>query len=109
MSVLTVTLIVGVFLLLYYAGMIFYDLHMDKLSQANREDAKEQVIDISDEMQDFSAASVEKKTMVDPKSRFDTYLNGGLSIEDFSRTINSGEDAISKSLGNIYAMVEQAA
>lgn len=58
MSVTTVLLIVGGLLLLYYAGMISYDLYMDKLKEANAETAKEELIDISDQLDTFDTLDI---------------------------------------------------
>lgn len=58
MSVLTVVIIVATGLVLYYVGMVGYDLYRDKLSEANAETAGEELIDISDQLDSFDTLDV---------------------------------------------------
>lgn len=110
MSIITVIVIVGAMLAIYYCGMIGYDLYIDNLSKVNKEEAKERAIDISGEAEDFSSIPVNQQNQsTDGKSRFDSMMQNGLKVETFSRIINSGEDEISKALGEVAYVLESAA
>lgn len=58
MSVTTVVLIVGTGLLLYYCGLVAYDLYLDSLAQSNKDEDKEKAIDISGQASEFQSIPV---------------------------------------------------
>lgn len=110
MSISTVIVIVVSCLLIYYAGMISYDTYIAKMTDANKEEDQEKAIDISGMAEGFTSEPVNpQKNRNDSKSRFETRIQSGIEVTDFSRILNSGDDEIHNQLGNLTMMVTKAA
>lgn len=69
MSITTVLIIIIGLLILYYVGMIAYDLYMDKLKSESESSEKEETIDISDQLDDFESIEISRT------SDSDTFAN----------------------------------
>lgn len=107
MSLLTVILIVGGSLLLYYCGMIAYDLYVDKMSTINSEEEKEETIDISGQVEEFRSIPVsnpeEEQSFFE---RIDNFLRFGVPAAKMKTLINNATSDTDKQLQGILISIQ---
>lgn len=104
----TLFIVIGV-LAIYYIGMVAYDLYADKMSKADAEDAKEESIDVSDQLDGFASYDVNKPDEEIQKRRtFESFVCKGLTVEKINSMM---EDAATgtpnETLRNILHMCYQ--
>ena len=104
----TILLVIGL-LAMYYAGMISYDIYLDKRKAANKEYDNEEAVDISDQMNDFKAIPVNKSDETDEKrNRFENLLRAGITAEKANRMMKSIADGSpAKELENVMYIIQQ--
>lgn len=91
MSFSTTILIVIGATLLYYAGMITYDLYVADKLKSESDENREELIDVRDQLQDFKSYDVNTPDEETRKKRsFETFFCKGLSAEKMSHLM---EDA----------------
>lgn len=108
MSVTTAIIITVALLAVYYVGMVAYDLYLDRLSQANRDDDREEAIDISGQAQDFRSIPVNKSDDQDEKcNRFENLLRAGITAEKANRMMKSiAEGSPAKELESVMYILQ---
>lgn len=109
MNASTVILITLGGLLVYYIGMICYDMYLDQLAQANQEDDDEVAVDISDQAEEFEAIPVNKTDEQETKkNRFENMLRAGISAEKANRMVKSiAEGSPAKGLESILYIIQE--
>lgn len=108
MSVVTVILITVGCLLLYYAGLVGYDLYLANLADANKEEDNEKAIDISGQASDFRSIPVnnpqEKKSFFE---KVENLLRLGVSATKMRTFMkNASSDATAQQLQGIYLSIQ---
>lgn len=108
MNLPTVILITLGALMVYYTGMICYDMYLDQLAQANKEEDNEEAVDISGQAVEFEAIPVNKTDEQEPKKiKFENMLRAGISAEKASRMMKSiAEGNPAKGLENILYIIQ---
>ncbi len=108
MGISTAILITLGLLAAYYVGMIAYDMYLDKLSEANKEEDNEEAVDISEQVQDFQSIPVNKPEEQDEKrNRFENLLRAGITAEKASRMMNSiSEGNPAKELDSVVYIIQ---
>lgn len=109
MGISTAILITVGFLAVYYVGMICYDLYLDQLAQANKDEDNEQAVDISEQVSDFQSIPVnltgEKE---ETRNRFENLLRAGMSAEKANRLIHAiSEGNTTKELENVMYIIQE--
>lgn len=108
MNISTAILITIGLLAAYYVGMIAYDLYIDKLSQANKDEDKEEAVDISDQVQEFQAIPINKPREQDTKNRFENLIRAGVTAEKAGRMMESiGEGNSARELENVMYIIQE--
>lgn len=109
MSIPTTIIITLALLAIYYFGMIAYDLYLDKLSQANKDENNEEAVDISDQVMDFQSIPVNKQDETDEKrNRFKNHIRAGITAEKASRMMKSiAEGNPVKELENVMYILQE--
>lgn len=109
MNASTVILITLGGLLVYYIGMICYDMYLDQLAQANQEDDEEAAVDISGQAEEFEAIPVNKTDEQETKkNKFENMLRAGISAEKASRMMKSiAEGSPAKGLESILYIIHE--
>lgn len=108
MTTTTAIVITAMLLLLYYCGAIAYDLYMAKLAQANKDENKEEAVDISGQVSEFSSIPVDHQDEKQAKARkFEDLICTGISTAEASRMMKSAAEGTSgKELENIYHTIK---
>lgn len=109
MSIATTLFIVIGCLFLYYAGMVSYDIYADKMSKAEADEAKEEPVDVSDQLEDFSSLDVSKpdEETLSRKS-FESFVCKGLTPEKMNSLMeDAAEGTPNETLKNILFMCYQ--
>ena len=104
----TILITIGV-LAIYYSGMVGYDLYLQQLAQANKDDDNEEAVDISDQVNDFKSIPVNKSGEEDTKqNRFENLLRSGLTAEKVNRMMQSiAEGTPAKELENVMYIIQE--
>ena len=90
MSITTAIIITVAGLVLYYCFQIGYDLYLDSLAQANKDEDKEKAIDISGQVEGFESVPVNNQKVEESVFRkFQHVLSLGVSAEKMNRMANS--------------------
>lgn len=109
MSITTTLIIVIVGLFLYYAGMVSYDLYADKMSKAEADESKEEAIDVSDQLDNFSSLDVMKPDEeIQRRKSFESFVCKGLTPEKMNNLMeDAAKGSPNETLKNILFMCYQ--
>lgn len=106
MSITTTILIVIGALALYYTGMVGYDLYADKMSKAEADEAKEESIDVSDQLDGFASYDVNKPDEeIEKRRTFESFVCKGLTPEKMNSMMEDAANGTpNEALRNILHM-----
>lgn len=109
MNLSTAILITLGLLAMFYAGMMAYDLYLDYLSHAIKDDDKEEAVDISDQVQEFKSIPVNKTDQQDStRNRFENLLRAGITAEKADRMMKSmGDGNPAKELDDVMYIIHK--
>lgn len=109
MSIATTLFIVIAGLLLYYIGMVSYDIYADKMSKLESDEAKEEAIDVSDQLDNFSSLDVNKPDEdVQKRKSFESFVCKGLTPEKMNNLMeDAAKGTPNETLRNILFMCYQ--
>jgi len=112
MSATTAILVTMGGLLLYYVGMIAYDLYLSKLAEASKDEDNEQAIDISGQASEFKSMPVSKQqTDESVYDRFVGFMATGIPAQLAKQMIDSSAegDNIAAELEDVMCKISQFA
>ena len=109
MGISTAILITLGLLAAYYTGMVCYDLYLDQLAQANKDEDSEQAVDISGQVSDFQTIPVNKSDEKEEKqNRFENLLRAGITAEKAERMMRSiAEGSEAKQLEDVMYIIRE--
>lgn len=109
MSIATTLYIVIGGLLLYYIGMVSYDMYADKMSKLETDESKEESIDVSDQLENFSSLDVNKPDEeIQKRKTFESFVCKGLTPEKMNSLMeDAAEGTPNETLKNILFMCYQ--
>lgn len=104
----TILITIGI-LATYYTCMVGYDLYLQQLAQANKDEENEEAVDISDQVNDFKSIPVNKSDEEDTKqNRFENLLRAGITAEKVNRMMQSiAEGTPAKELENVMYIIQE--
>ena len=110
MTIATTLFIVLGLLGMYYVGMIAYDMYADKMSKAESEESREESIDVSGQLGDFTSHDVDRPDEETERRRsFESYFCKGLTPEKISSLMeDAAKGTPNEALGNILFQCYQA-
>lgn len=110
MSIATVILIVAGLLIAYYVAMVSYDLYSAKMAKLNSDAQQEELIDVSDQLDQFVSQDVNSpdEDMV-RKQNFLSFVCKGLSPQKMSQLMeDAAEGTPNADLRNILFKCNQS-
>lgn len=110
MTLLTTIFIVLFLVIIYYVGMISYDLYAAKMAKLKEEENREVPIDVSGQLDDFESQDIDNQSEDDMRRKtVVTWICKGLSAQQMNRLM---EDAVSGTanadLKNILTLCDNA-